>query len=75
MITGTGKQVPCEYLLCASLCQALGTQVEKSKLFPAFLILIIPERYVMPRPAEGSMRSYRRCPVSPRLWCCFPRGS
>lgn len=37
------QQVPCEYLLCASLCQALGTQVEKFKLFPAFLILIIPE--------------------------------
>lgn len=37
------QQIPCEYLLCASLCQALGTQVEKSELFPAFLVLVVPE--------------------------------
>lgn len=37
------SQIPCEYLLCARLCQALGTQVEKCELFPAFLVLIVPE--------------------------------
>ena len=52
------------------LCWRGGSQHGDSRTSPP-----PPQSYVMPRPAEGSMRIYRRCPASGRLWCCFPRGS
>lgn len=53
-----------------------GASVTPTLVRTHMLPLSVPsQHYVMPRPAEGSMRSYRRCPVSPLLWCCFLLGS